>query len=274
MTWLHDGRRRVLGAVNVPAQALGLAAGMTLAHAQSLIPDLSVAPADLVGDAASLAELAAWCLRFSPFTAADSPDGIWIDATGCAHLRGGERRLLADILGRFAAVGIAARAAMAETPGAAWGMARHGSPSTILAHGMEQEAISGLPVAALRLPAEMQAALIRLGFERVGPLLAAPRAPLALRFGAVLTRRLDQATGRVFEPLAPVFPPEIVAERLAFLEPLVTAEAFAAVIGRLVASVCAALERRGPRRPPARPGVRAGGRHASDRAHRHRQPGA
>ncbi len=246
VTALHDGRRQVIGAVNAAAAALGLQAAMPLAHARTLIPDLRIEPADLAGDAAALAALAAWCLRFSPFTAPEGTDGIWIDATGCAHLFDGELALVTTIARRLAASGTNARIAIADTPGAAWAVARHGaSPIGIVAQGEAASAIHSLPISALRLPDAMRIALGRLGFDRVAQLAAAPRGPITHRFGPWPMERLDQAIGRKFEPLAPVFPPETVAERLAFVEPLMTAEAFGAVIPKLTRHVCAELERRG-----------------------------
>jgi protein ImuB len=72
-----------------------------------------------------------------------------------------------------------------------------------------------------------------------------PRGPLARRFGAGVLLRLDQALGRVRKPIQPVLPPKTVTVRRCFVEPLSTAEAFAAVIGLLVDEACAMLERRG-----------------------------
>ena len=45
-------------------------------------------------DATALERPAACCLRLSPMTSADPPDGVWIDATGCIHLHDGERPML------------------------------------------------------------------------------------------------------------------------------------------------------------------------------------
>ena len=53
-------------------------------------------------------------------------DGLKLDPTGGAHLFGGEQRLLADIVARFAALGLTARAAIAPTALAAWALARFG----------------------------------------------------------------------------------------------------------------------------------------------------
>jgi protein ImuB len=95
------------------------------------------------------------------------------------------------------------------------------------------------------LPDDVLTMLGRLGFDRIAQLMAAPRAPLTLRLGAALMRRLDQATGRIFESIAPVYPPEIISARLSFVEPLLTAEAFVEVVGRLSQAICLDLERRG-----------------------------
>jgi protein ImuB len=246
VTFRHDGRRQVIGAVDAAARNLGLTPGMPLAHARSLIPDLAVTAADLAGDAAALSALAAWCLRFSPVTAPDGADGIWMDATGCAHLFGGEDALVSGLVDRLAATGLTARAAMADTPGAAWAVARTDvAATTIVPQGGATTALRPLAVASLRLPGALVEKLNRLGFDRTAQLLDAPRGPLTLRFGPELMQRLDQATGRVFEPVVPVMPPETVAERFLFVEPLLTAEAFVAVIARLSRNVCEELERRG-----------------------------
>jgi len=219
---------------------------MPLAEAQALVPGLAIAEADPAGDAAALARLAVWCLRYTPLTAPDPPDGVWLDITGCAHLAGGETALLEELIARLARAGIAARAGLADTPGAAHALARFAAdPLAIAAPGRSAESLAPLPVAALRLDEDSTALLRRLGLETIGALLAAPRAPFTRRFGPALLRRLDQALGRAPEPLAPATPPEAPQHRLAFAEPLLTAEALAAAIGTLAGTVCARLDRTG-----------------------------
>jgi protein ImuB len=246
VTRSHDGRRWVIGAADAAARAMGLRPGMPVAQAQAMRPDLTVIDADAAGDAAGLRDVAAWCQGYAPLTAADPPDGIRIDSTGADHLQGGEAAMLADLRERLARGGFAARAAVADTPGAAWALARYGDRPLIVASPSGAAAtLAPLPVASLRLPAETVAGLDRLGFTRVGQLAEAPRAPLARRFGPALMRQLDLATGAAFEPLEPVPPRTLIRQRLTFVEPLLTAEAFATVIARLCRAVCAALERRG-----------------------------
>jgi protein ImuB len=185
-----------------------------------------------------LPSLAAWCLRYAPLVGLDPPDGLWIDVTGSAHLHGGETRLLRDLLGRLPG----ARAAVADTPAVAHAVARFGAGGVV---PPGTAVMDGFPIEALRLPGDVLAELRLLGFERVGKLAAAARAPLVRRFGALLALRLDQAAGRVFEPIVPVVPQALVQARLTFVEPLLTAEAFSAVIVRLLDAVCGDLERAG-----------------------------
>ncbi len=232
--------------MDAAARAVGLRPGLPLAQAQARVPGLAVAEADPAADEAALTRLAGWCLRYAPLTAPDAPDGVWIDATGATHLVGGEADLLADLVSQLRAAGFAARAAIADTPGAAHAMARFGqNETTVVPASIHAAAVAPLPVHALRVPEEMVEALDRLGLSRIGQLAAAPRAPLTRRFGATLLRRLDQALGRVFEPIMPILPPELVSRRLTFVEPLSTAEAFAAVVGKLARSVCRRLEQGG-----------------------------
>ncbi len=141
--------------------------GLPLADAQAYCPGLVVFEADPGGDAAALRRLAEWCDRWSPWTAPDGVDGIIIDVTGCAHLQRGESRLLAEAAGRLAGLGFACRAAIADTAGAAWAMARFaGTAHALVAPVGAREALAGLPVDALRLTAESVAGLERLGLER------------------------------------------------------------------------------------------------------------
>ncbi|HTI01172.1 MAG TPA: DNA polymerase Y family protein, partial [Acidisoma sp.] len=154
VTRLHDGRRFTVGAADAEARARGAFPGQPLASAQAMYRNLLVIEADPAGDAAALRDLAAWCRRYAPLTAADPPDGIRIDSTGADHLLGGEAALLGDLRTRLARAGITARLAIADTPGAAWALARYaaGDKTILCPPGGAEAAISPLPAAGLRLP--------------------------------------------------------------------------------------------------------------------------
>ena len=226
---------------------MGLRPGMAVAQALTIVPGLEVAEAEPASDADALRRLALWCHRVTPLASPDPPSGVWLDIAGCAHLHETEAGLVQTLLARFARDGLHARAGVADTPGAAHALARfaaHEGPA-FAPPGDQAAAIAPLPVAALRLAPETEATLRRLGFEEVAHLARIPRAMLARRFGTLLCLRLDQAHGRAAEPLVPLPPDRVLQQREAFLEPLLTAEAFTIAIQRLADTLCAELERHG-----------------------------
>ena len=229
--------------LNETARAIGLKPGETLADARGRVPHLLCEDASPEADTALLSAIADWCDRYTPLVALDGTDGLFLDIAGCAHLFGGEDALLDDALHRLARQGLSVRGAVAGTPGAAWALARHGEGG-VLAPDQERDALSHLPLAALRLLPGTIAGLDRVGLTTIGSLMDRPRAPLANRFGAQLVRRLDQALGRQGEPISPRFEmPAVMAERR-FFEPIGRMEDVAAVALSLVGQAESALERR------------------------------
>jgi protein ImuB len=243
----RNGRWRVVLAADAAAQAAGLRIGMPATKAQALVRDLLIQDADPVADAEALDRLASWMFqRFAPIIAADAPNGIVIDSTGADHQHGGEAAMLATLVEKLAGVGLRARTAIADTWGAAHALARFGArPRYVSEPDKAASDIAPLPIAALRLAPDLVGGLRVLGFERIGDLLAQPRAPLALRFGPELGRRLDQATGQIAEPIEPIRPEELIEVRRAFAEPIGAAETIARYIGKLAAQLCESLEGKG-----------------------------
>jgi protein ImuB len=169
-----------------------------------------------------------------------------IDVTGAAHLHGGEDAMLKGMVVRLATSGIATRAAIADSWSAAHAFARTMTrPTLVIPAGDSAEAILGLPIAALRLPKTMVEDLSVLGFARIGELAAKPRAPLTLRFGPELCRRLDQVMGSLSEPIDPVRLPDLIEVRRVFAEPIGAAETIARYTGKLIGQLCEALEAKG-----------------------------
>jgi protein ImuB len=253
-----EAGRAFVAMADARAGAAGILPGMALADARALLPDLVVRPSDPIGDAAMLARLADWCGRYTPWTASEGEEGIWLDITGCAHLAGGEAALLADLMFHVKHFGFAAQAGCADTPGAAWAAARFLAPSqqsaaqhsasdgmAILPPGGQRVALAPLPVAALRIGAADAAALDRLGLRRIEDLYPLPRAALARRFGEGVGRRLDQALGRCDEPLNPRRPVPRHLVRLAFAEPAIEQPAIATALARLLPPLCRGLEAEG-----------------------------
>ncbi|WP_298291113.1 DUF6504 family protein [Novosphingobium sp.] len=216
-----------IAAVNAAARAAGAMPAMRLADARTLCPVLAVRPADPAGDLAFLESLALWAQRWGPWSALDPPDGLLVDVTGVAHLFGGERALIADVLAMLEKRGLAARAALAPTAGAAWALAHYAPQAAILPPEADPRAhLADLPVAALRLDADVVLLLRRLGLKRLGDLDGLARENLARRFrntrsaAANPLLRLDQLFGLRPEPLLPVVgvPAPLVQRRL--MEPI------------------------------------------------------
>ncbi len=185
-----------------------------------------------------------------------------IDVTGAVHLHGGEAALLDDLLCRLGAAGIAARATVTVTWGTAHALARWGESATAVVAGSAlADALAPHPVAALRLDARTVAGLRQLGIDTIGDLEAQPRAPLALRFGPEPGRRLDQAFGRLAEPITPVVAPDLVRVERIFAEPIGAPETLARAIGLLAEALARLLEARLPLPSSGRPRGSSSRRH-------------
>ena len=73
---VSHGQRRLVSSVDEVAARAGLAAGMTVTHAQSLVAGLTVIHATQDEDLEALTRLAFWCTRYAPLVATDPPDGV------------------------------------------------------------------------------------------------------------------------------------------------------------------------------------------------------
>ena len=244
-----SGQLRRITAVNPAARRAGIATGMNVADAMAVFPGLALASADDAADRAVLDRLADWCSHYTPWAAVDPWThgfGLWLDVSGCAHLFGGEAGLVSHLTGRLRQLGFSARAALADTPGAAWAWARFGSKDhPCLPPGGQRGALAPLPVTALRLLPDTAATLSGLGLRRVGDLYGLPLAGLVARFGREVTHRLDQALGHESEPVSPRRPPPSHAVHATFAEPIARPEDVAEAVRRLLERLCRQLEKEG-----------------------------
>ena len=279
------GRLR-LAAVDAVAERGGLTPGLPLADARARVPELETAPHDPAGDARALAGLATWCDRYTPWVAVDGSSasggcangscangscangscangscdwggaaGLLLDVTGCCHFFGkteaeAENALLADLVTRLARRGLSARAALAETPGAAWALARFADlpparPWIAVPPGGVRAALAPLPPAALRLAPAQAELLERLGLRRLEALFELPPVALAPRVGPGVVRRLAQALGAEPEPISPRRPAPAHLVRRVFAEPIVAPDDIARALERLLGALCRDLEAAG-----------------------------
>ena len=276
----------------------GLQVGMRLADARALCPDLVSRDFDPAKDADDLRHLALWARRYCPLTAPDcgvggtiqggtiqggtaldgiafDGGGIWLDVAGAAHLYGGVRALLADMLRRLRRAGLRAKLAIAPTCGGAWGLARYQRKIADF-NGEIDAAFDGafdgaidaatrkstrrplelsskrlarvlapLPLSALRLDMRTCNAMSAAGLRSIGDIIGMPRAPLARRFSNVLIERLDAALGHINESFTPIAPPRPLLASLNFAEPVSAGDDIAAVVHKLAEDIAQILEENG-----------------------------
>ena len=242
--------RLVITAANPPAVRAGLTPGMPLADARAIVPGVVVRPSDPAADALALERLARWADRFTPRVMPDGVDTIFLDIAGCARLFDGEEALMASLRAALEDFGLTVRMALADTPGAAWALAHYGTedpaavPSGAGPSGL-MNALAELPVAALRVSADVAAGLESFGLDRIRTLSVIESVKLIRRFGVEPVRRLHQALGRVDEPIVPLRPlPPREAHRT-FAEPISTPSDIHAAVDGLLDDLCLELSRSG-----------------------------
>lgn len=235
--------RMIITAANTAAEKSGIRVGMALADARAIIPDLEAMDDKPDLAARLLKRLAEWCIRFTPAVAVDLPDGLLLDVTGCSHLWGGDLPYLSEILKKLKGRGYDVRAAMADTIGVAWGIARFGKGSRVIPDGDHVEALMHLPPEALRLETEVIERLHKLGLHEVKQFIRMPRSSLRRRFGPHFIMRLDMALGQEMETIQAIEPIEPYLERLPCLEPIVTATGIEIALKNLLDILCLRLRK-------------------------------
>lgn len=262
----HNGTDLVVQACE-HARHAGVRAGMTLAHARSLLIGITalVEPHQPESDTEALRALARWAIRWAPLSAPDPPDGLLLDITGCAHLYRGEGPLAAAVAASLSRLGFAGRVGVAPTSVCARAAARYGATPIMLVgdehrepamqgddtlardraatDGSIQAFLAPLPIAALGLDGATDDILEALGMECIGQLFDLPRAELASRFGDGILRRLDQAIGAVPDPIDPIRPVEPLEEVTIFDGPVVSPEAIEVTVRDLLHRLLQKLNR-------------------------------
>lgn len=240
-----EHNRIIVKAANLLAEQQGVQVGMAAADAKAISTNLQVIDYPLGKNAKLLKRLGLWCIRYTPVVAIDLPEGLILDISGCAHLWGGEKGYLKEVVLKLRDMGYDARAAIADTIGSAWAISRYGKITPVIESGQQAEAIAGLPPVALRLEPEIRDKLYKLGFRNIRSFMAMQRTVLRRRFGEGFLLKLAQALGTANEYLMPLMPPVPYVERLPCLEPVRTDKAIEIAIEQLLEALCARLQSEG-----------------------------
>jgi protein ImuB len=233
-----------ISALDDAAARLGLEPGLPLANARAICPQLQIFDADEAADAKALNAIAEWCDRFTPLVALDSPDGLFLDITGCVHLFGGEAAMMQLVCDVLTAQGFAVSAAIAGTSVCARTITRH-VHGRIVRAGEEADAVKPLPVSALGAEDAITSSLRRAGLKTIGDVASRARHEITARFGAGFTTLLEQALGQGDAPISPRKPlPDYIVEKH-FAEPVATDGVISATLSRLAEMLVAAMAQQG-----------------------------
>lgn len=137
-------------------------------------------------------------------------------------------------------LGFETRAGLADTKGAARALALHsGREEATAPAGETFSRLQSLPVSALGRDGRH---LRRLGLRTLGDVAGLSGAELTKRFGAALTRRLEETLGRSATPVAPTAMQRRYQARLTFPDPIGLASDVTAAVERIVDVLCDKLE--------------------------------
>ncbi|UXY15378.1 DNA polymerase Y family protein [Chitiniphilus purpureus] len=240
-----QGRGERLVLADALAASLGLQPDMKLSAALALVNQLVIHRRNPQAEAAALAQLAGWALRFTPTVVLAEPDTLLLEIGGCLAYFGGLARLRGEVESGAQAQGYAVTSAVAPTPLAAQWLACQGRVEPVLQADLLHAVLAPLPLTVLPLAPAQAQTLQQLGLRRLGDVLALPRAGLARRAGRTLPLLLERALGALPDP-RPVFVAPDRFERTIDLDwPVETVPVFLMLAQRLLAAQEAFLSGRG-----------------------------
>jgi len=240
-------------AVNDQATGMGIAPGMTKAQAE-LCADLALRPRSSLQESSAHAALLDCAQSFSPCVEDAAHDTALLDLAGMESLLGSLQEISRAIHTRAAALGLAARVAVASNPDAAILAARGFPGITVIPAGKETEQLGCLPVEVLfadQLEEDDKKNAVRLleildrwGIRNLRGLAALPQVSLSERLGQQGLRLQQLARGAASRTLVPVEEPMRFEEAVELDHPIVLLEPLAFLLNRLLEQICARLAAR------------------------------
>lgn len=243
-----------LAAVNREAERFGVRAKQTIAEASALVSHLVVVKVKRAEVERALGGLAEVALGYGALVALSTPDTVWVDITGSAHLFGGEEALAQDLAERVRELGHRVKIAVSVGPELARAFARWSPPTrkesasagvSIIVPSRTALAAAELPIQALPLGADALSYLSRLGLLTLGDLSRQPRSALAPRLGKDAARVLELCEGQDNTPLTPYQLPRILEEESSWDDAVSGTEPLGFVLRGLAARLSARLCARG-----------------------------
>ncbi|MCP4040895.1 MAG: DNA polymerase Y family protein, partial [Gammaproteobacteria bacterium] len=228
------GAARRVWACNGNARNYGVHAGMGLAAAYALAPNLRVAARDEELETVALDNLAAWAGRFTSQVSTVSRQGLLLEVGGSLKLFDGGESLRNQLRQGLVELGYAARMAAAPTAMGAWLLVRGGRETWIEDTHKLHAALISLPLASLELAGSKRKLMLGMGLNSLGDLLRVGRGGFVRRFGSDILDCLDRALGRVADPRVPYVPPATFNGRIALSSEVTDREALLFPLHRLL----------------------------------------
>src|ERR1700686_4088562 len=230
-------------AANPAAFAAGIELGMTKAQVAQFSNVQICMRSEAQEKAAHAALLdAAWSV--SPRMEDTALDTVVLDLDGLTGLFGTDENIARELAQRVAAIGLAARVAVAANIEVAIHAARGFPGITIIPAGEERQRLGVLPVGVLTTEVETLDILERWGVETLQALAALPVLQLSERLGQEGVRLSELTRGVRQRALVLAQPSSNFAEEMELDDAVEELEPLSFLLGRLLDQLCARLEAR------------------------------
>jgi protein ImuB len=230
-------------AANPAAFAAGIQLGMTKAQVTQFGNVQICMRSEAQEQAAHAALLdAAWSV--SPRVEDTAADTVVLDIDGLGGLFGSDENIARELARRVAAIGLAARVAVAANIEVAIQAARGFSGVTIISAGEERQRLGALPIDVLTTEPETLEIFERWGVETLQALAALPVLPLSERLGQEGVRLSELARGARQRSLVLARASTTFAEEMELDDAVEELESLSFLLGRLLDQLCAQLEAR------------------------------
>lgn len=243
-----DGTGARVAAASRPARRAGIRAGMTLAQARGILPDLIARGQDPLCEASATGALLEVAGGLSPRIEDAGPGLALADVEGMEELfpgPEGEERLGHAAIRAAGDLDLPLRVGIAGTRLAAVVAARLPDSPTVVPPGGEAAFLAARPLKVLGLPDRLRATLRRWGVETVGGLARLPAGEIGQRLGAEGRAAWRAARGEDPRPLVPAPPSPVLEEGMELEWPLLNLHALTAVLEELVGRSMERLRRLG-----------------------------
>jgi protein ImuB len=233
---VSDGKERTPAVIsaNLHAQKLGARAGLTVAQARAVAPEVIVRARSLALERAAQEALEDLAAAFSPRLEPRSPGEIVLDIGDLRRLFDTEEQIATALWNGARKVGLDAQVGIAGNRETARIAATLGEGVQIVPPGREAAYLARLPVALLQPSEEVALNLQRWGVRTIGELANLPSRGLGLRLGSDGVRLARVARGQSDDPLVPRPDPIVFEEGIDLEWPLDNVEALLFVARRLV----------------------------------------